>query len=311
MKEFVDKIVSIFNKNFLKEKRDSIWDWCVSEIKKVELNEYNLENMTHNNLIWGIFGGTVPEKNREALIRLAEALGVAGISNPEGGQHGAKPRTDINLLSNDQLLISAEERLPMKVYLPDFTGGRIYSKTDKGIITDRHCHYLWITKRIIELCPDRNSAIIEIGSGLGLLGYFLDKAGYKDYTSIDLAYSNAIQTYFLGRNLPDRNFILSGDVKKPFDRRYKDAIKILHSSDFENVPKNRFAIMINIDSMTEMLIEEARKYVESDCTPIFLSINHEVNNFRVIELQKPPRTLKYRYPFWIRPGYVEELYMTT
>jgi hypothetical protein len=35
------------------------------------------------------------------------------------------------------------------------------------------------------------------------------------------------------------------------------------------------------------------------------NINHEVNDFRINEICK---TLIYRYPFWVRDGYVEELY---
>lgn len=310
MSEFTDRIIGIFNRNILNESRGPIWDWCVNTIKTVELNEANLENMANNYLTFGTFGGKGKEGNRDTLKRLAEALGIVGITNPEGGPHGAKPQIDIDKFSNDELLNIIIENLPMKVELSQFIGGEITSKTDRGTITNRHCHYLWITKKIIDLYPDRKISVIEIGSGLGLLGYFLDRAGYKDYTSIDLAYANVIQSYFLWRNLPERNFILSGEVKNPFNKKHKNSIKLLHASDFIDVPKNRFDIMVNADSMTEMTIAEAKKYIESDCSPLLLSINHEVNGFRVIEITKNKKKLKYRNHFWLRPGYVEELYET-
>lgn len=136
----------------------------------------------------------------------------------------------------------------------------------------------------------------------------MDKAGYKDYTTIDLAHTNACQTYFLTRNLPNRDIILSGEKENPFDLSYRNSLKLLHSSDFKNIIKDRFDIMINIDGLTEMKIEEANKYVQSDCASFLLSINHEVNSYRVIDIHKPYRILKYRYPFWLREGYVEELY---
>jgi hypothetical protein len=66
--------------------------------------------------------------------------------------------------------------------------------------------------------------------------------------------------------------------------------------------------MINMDGLSEMNKEDAIKYVSSDCAPLLLSVNHEINDFRVVDICKPYRKLVYRYPFWTRPGYVEELY---
>lgn len=161
----------------------------------------------------------------------------------------------------------------------------------------------------MELYPDPNTSIIEIGAGFGLLGYYLHGMGYRDYTVIDLALVNACQTYFLAQNLPDRKLILSGDVLDPFDRVHKDAIKLLHATDFHDVPKGRFRIMINMDGLTEYGYEVARKYVQSDCADTLLSINHEVNTFRVFDIEQPHRKLKQRSLFWLRPGYVEEIYL--
>lgn len=314
MKDMTDniihRIIPILQTNTKCETRSDIWNWCSGYSSKVEINKENLENRANTNLVFGFFGGTSLEINRMAIIKLAQALGVMGLNNPEGGVEGGICRVNINYvkLTDSALLQKIEEAIGFKIQLPSFIGGRKTSATDYGIITDRHCHYLWILKRIIELFPDRKSSIVEIGAGLGILGYYLDKAGYKDYTTIDLAHTNACQTYFLARNLPDRDLILSGEKGNPFDFAYKDSLKVLHSLDFENIKKNRFDIMINIDGLTEMKLEEATKYMQSDCASVILSINHEVNSYRVIDIHKPNRMLKYRYPFWLRDGYVEELY---
>jgi len=303
--KMIDRITSIYRKNIESESRDHIWDWCFSNSAKSEITASNLDDMANNHLGFGYFGIGSAEVDKEALIKLARSLGIFKVKNPEGGIH---TNVDYDQLSNSDILLKIEDKIGFNISLPPFIGNRKVLMTDRGIITDRHCAYLWIVKRIIELLPDRNSAIIEIGGGLGLLGYFLDKVGYKDYTVIDLANANAIQTYFLSQNLPEREMILSSESNDPYDIKHRESLKLLHSTDFHNIPKDRFNIMINIDGMTEMGIETARGYMSSDCAPIFLSINHEVNAYKIIDIYKPFWELKYRYPFWIRDGYVEELF---
>jgi hypothetical protein len=256
------------------------------------MTEQNLDNMADNNLCFGFFGGSYigndEESHRQRALysikKLAEALGA---------------KEDFNDIEN---------KLGFKLDMPSFIGGRKVLYTDWGIITDRHVHYLWVLKKIIDLFPDRNTRIIEIGAGLGLLGYFLDRAGYKDYTSIDLAYPSACQSYFLHKNLPDREIILSGEKINPFRYAYKNSLKLLHSTDFKNV-KGRWDIMINMDSLPEMKIEEATKYIDSDA-PLLLSINRENYNFKVCDIIKPYRQQLYRKPFTLRNDseYFEELY---
>jgi hypothetical protein len=265
----IERILKAFNKNLPLEQRSTIWDWCLDHSNKVEINESNLENMANTNLCFGFFGGTqevntdqsTEDRATETMLRLLETL------------------------------------LGFNIHLPQFTGGRRVLKTTRGIVTDRHLHYLWILKRIIQLCPDKDSAIIEIGAGLGLLGYYLDKAGYKDYTSIDLATPGACQSYFLSKNLPERNIILSGD-----DIDDRESLKLLHSTDFKNMPKDRFDIMINIDSLPEMIPNEIIKYVSSDCAKLLLSINTS-------DVVSPYRKKLYSIPFRLRDNYFEELFV--
>lgn len=248
--------------------------------------------MADNNLCFGFFGGSYIGNDEKSHLeraiysvgKLAEALGT----------------------NND--LDAIEDGLGFDIQLPEFIGGRRVWQTPKGVISDRHVHYLWVLKQIIDLFPDRKTKIIEIGAGLGLLPYFLDKAGYKDYTSIDLVYAGACQAYFLHKNLPERNIILSGEHINPYRYAYQDSLKLLHSLDFKDI-NGRFDIMVNMDSFPEMKTEEAIKYFTSD-VPVILSINRENYNFRVCDLIKPYRQCVYRKPFILRADsqYFEELY---
>ena len=301
----INRILTALSKNEGQDQLSPTWVWCYNHSQQVEINEDTLKNMGNNNLVFGFLGG-VHIINSNVINRLATALGIYGIKNPEGGKYH-QPRANFVEYPESELLKLINDKIGFDITFPSFIGGRTTTVTDFGIITERHCHYLWIVKRILELCPDRNSSIIEIGAGIGFLGYYLDRLGYKDYTTIDLSRTNACQTYFLYKNLPHRNFILSGEVDNPYDLQHKDDIKILHSSDFESVPDNRFSIMVNMDGLTEMFKDTAIDYINSKCAPTLLSINHEVNDYRVCELNTSKK-LTYRYPFWIRDGYVEELY---
>ena len=306
--KIIQRLKPVLEKNYPLESRDIIWDACMANSIQIEMNEENLENMCGTLLVYGFGGGG----GQKEIVKLAKALGIAGITNPENDAHlgyAFMPKVNVNDLTSDEILDKIQTKLPFEINIPPFSGNcKQGSVTKYGEVTNRHLHYLWVLKRIMELCPDKNSSIIEIGPGFGILGYYLDRVGYFDYTVIDLARTNACQTYFLFKNLPDRNIILSGDVENPFDLQYKDSIKILHSTDFKEIPKDRFTIMVNLDGLTEFGIEEATKYVQHDCSPMLLSINHEVNEFRVWDIAQPYRKLEYRYPFWLRDGYVEELY---
>ena len=306
----VERIIPVFYKNIHKQEKGGMWDHCNSHAETVELTVENLEDMAHTELIWGFFGGTQSREIRPTIVKFAQAVGIVGIENPGDDGVLRYPKLGIAHKTYSAVLQEIETKLGFEINLPEFIGNGDGLKTKYGVITDRHCYTLWLMKRIIELCPDRNSRIIEIGAGLGLLGYYLDKAGYNDYTIIDLAYSNICQTYFLNRNLPDRDIIISGEEENPFDVEHKDSLKILHSSDFKNIGENKFDIMINMDGLVEMKAEQAFAYFTSDCSPLLLSINHEVNEFRVCELDKNESYRKrlYRHPFWLRTGYVEELY---
>ena len=303
----INRILKSLSKNYPIETVGFVWESCRAYSLTMEIMEDSLQLMCLNQLTNGFFSAHSDKLDRGALVKFAQSLGLYGIENPEAIPYDMFP--NLEDLSNMEILKGIETVLGFPISFPTiFTGGMERSVSDYGIWSIRHLHYLWVMKRILELCPDRNSRIIEIGAGIGILGYYLDELGYKDYTAIDLARVNAVQTYYLSKNLPERNFILSHEREYPFEDT--EAIKILHTTDFKNVPKGRYDLMVNIDGLTEFPIEDAREYIHSDCAPLLLSINHEANPFRVIQIAEPAKHLVSRQLFWIRDGYVEELYKT-
>lgn len=305
----IERILPALYRNYPREERSQLWDWCMSYATIVDVTPENLDNMANNGLVHGFFGGTHQVVNEHAVISLAQALGVYGIQNPENG-NSVFPTSNYLGVSTDDILNAIEKKIGFAIDLPRFVGGRKDTMTGRGIITDRHCHYLYVAKRITDLFPNRDTRIIEVGAGLGLLGYFLDKLGYKDYTTIDLAYTNVCQAWFLHKNLSERELILSNEVENPFCSCHNDKIKILHSSDFSEASIESYDLMVNMDGLTEMKEHVAFGYFRSRVANTLLSINHEVNKFRVCELDPNEKFRKreYRYPFWVRHGYVEELY---
>lgn len=310
-RDLVEKILDVFYRNYPLETRDVVWDNCMDIAMKTELNRPNLENMCGTSLVCGF--GFVGGSGKKEITKLAQALGICGVSNPENdAYYGCKvlPPANVEHLTTDEVLDAIQTKLPFAIDFPPFNGNcPTVELTKYGVAANQHIFYLWVLKRVLELCPDPSSGILEIGSGFGTLGYYLDRVGYKDYTSVDLALINACQTYSLYKNLPRRKILLSGDVEDPFDLQHQDSIKLLHSTDFHDVPKNRFSIMVNMSGLTEMGVEQASLYMQSDCAPILLSINHEVNPYRVIDIPQD-RKLIYRNLFWLRTGYVEELYVS-
>jgi hypothetical protein len=163
-------------------------------------------------------------------------------------------------------------------------------------------HALYQAWRIWQLAGKRRSPrILEIGGGLGRTAYYARKFGVTDYTIVDIPMTLVAQANFLGRNLGAQSLHLYGeDIHAPH------AIKLLPPSAFLQSAA-QYDLVLNVDSMTEMAQDTAQAYCDAihARATIFLSINHEGLDFTVAELM--PGGMFQRSPYWMRPGYVEEL----
>ena len=76
--------------------------------------------------------------------------------------------------------------------------------------------------------------------------------------------------------------------------------------------QEKYDLIINIDSITEMKFGTAQQYWEKieNYSSKFLSINHDCNGFTMNTLHSQSNKIKnyYKYPYWLRRGYAEEIF---
>ena len=113
-----------------------------------------------------------------------------------------------------------------------------------------------------------------------------------------------VQSAFLGRVLDEGTLAFPGEAARP------DQIRIIMPASLLSGDE-RFDLVLNVDSMTEMDRDHAEAYAAFIAThaKVFLSINHEVHPFRVSDFAALRSAATIRAPYWMRPGYVEELFI--
>jgi SAM-dependent methyltransferase len=235
----------------------------------------------------------------DGLYRLAEAMGVARMDNPE--RYYKEPIK----LDTEILLQRIDEELEWKVEFPNPYPNEYGLETKRGVASYRAVQALYQAWRVRELLGSiMYPRVIEIGAGLGRTAYYAYKLGVKDYTIIDLALVNVSQAHFLGSVLGDENIKVYGE------RETGLGVKILPTQSFYKL-EGMYDLILNADSMTEMDKGVALQYWNTirRKTNIFVSINHENNLFTVKELTGNfAKVNEYtRYEYWMRKGYVEEV----
>jgi hypothetical protein len=126
---------------------------------------------------------------------------------------------------------------------------------------------------------------------MGRTAYFATCLGITDYTIIDIPMSLVGQALYLASTIGPERIWLYGEPPKA------DRIRLLPPS-FIEIASDSFDAVLNVDSLTYVAFAR-------DHSPLLLSINHDANAFRVRELATPT----YRFPYWLRMGYVEELFV--
>ncbi|MFC1971189.1 putative sugar O-methyltransferase [Chloroflexota bacterium] len=176
-------------------------------------------------------------------------------------------------------------------------------KTTRGIASYRAVQSLYQAWRIRDLLREiRNPSVVEIGAGTGRTAYYAYRLGINRYTIIDLPLTCASQAHFLSRVLGVDAIRLYGETG--------NGIAILPPQAFTRELEH-FDLVVNVDSLTEMDFQIAQRYwkdIERKA-PMFLSINHEFNQFTVHDLiVNSNKVCEYSSClYWMRPGYVEEI----
>ena len=178
-------------------------------------------------------------------------------------------------------------------------------QTRRGICSYRAIQALYQAIRLKELSKFHGAKILEIGAGLGRTAFYARALGLTNYTIVDIPLTTVAQGIFLGsKDVLGENSISL--VEEPFSEgqlRIRSPEWLLESDE-------RFDIMINVDSITEMDQKIATQYAKwaSERIKLVFSINHEVNPFTAKEIFCSYFTSMSRSLYWMRRGYVEEIF---
>jgi hypothetical protein len=241
-----------------------------------------------------------PGLTLDAMICLAEAMGARAEDNPEA--YMWRPaRTGI-----DEVLGQIEAALGFEIPVPNPFPRECGCASARGIVSYRVPQALYQAWRIAQLAAGiPRPRVLEIGGGLGRTAFYARQFGIADYTIVDIPVSSLAQGNFLGRVLGEEEISLYGEAGATARQ-----IKLLPPAAFLE-GSERYDVVLNVDSLTEIGIAAARQYWSSIRAQagVFLSINHEANDFTVAGLIKESGGVApySRSRYWLRRGYVEEV----
>ena len=228
---------------------------------------------------------------------------MAGIFNPESGLRGPAA----TIWDAATVLGRIRTATGWEVSVPNPFPGEHGAITPKGIVSARVSQALYQAWRLRALSESLSSPrVLEIGAGLGRTAYYARELGITDYTIVDIPTSLLAQGYFLGRTLGEQGVWLHGEGRDAMQAR----IKLVPPTSFLD-DNSTYDIIVNVDSMTELsrpVVDRYPNETKRRCR-IFLSVNHESNQFYMLEVLRAsfPDHRISRFPYWLRQGYVEEV----
>jgi hypothetical protein len=257
----------------------------------------------------------VARMTKDKLISLAEAVGAMPCENPEQGQWGEN-----SCIPEKELVEKIEQTLGICIAPPAIDGGLFKIGEGKYRFGERDCNAIytaWFTNEVLQ--KNKNAAICEIGGGVGRVAYWSTVFGIANYTLIDLPHINVLQGFYLAKALPEAKICLYGEGRHRNDGGGV-SVHIMPSHALNRLPQDTFDLAINQDSFPEINSTIVIDYLSwmKLSTKLFLSINHESKPMavggkpqnNVSELLKNVGGFDRlsRQPYWLRKGYVCELY---
>lgn len=205
-------------------------------------------------------------------------------------------------IGNSVIVAGLEEALGVELDFPA-PYPRMRGIADRrGIIRPRALWGLYLAWRAREAGAQ---TVLELGGGLGYAAHYASRLGISDYTIVDIPLTLVASGHFLGLTHGDDKVLLHGEKD--------DGGQIFRLLPPQAFPaEKKFDMVVNMDSFPEFGLEIAREYVGKikKSTKKFLSINHEGEKYTVRQLfMDDPDIVRYsRTPFWLRKGYVEEVF---
>ena len=250
----------------------------------------------------------------DKLVCLAEAVEARAVENPEQGVFGQALHADPS-----DLIRAIEERLGHDIVPPDVDGGLLKLRTEAGDFSERDLTALYSAHLLRQtLGGGTRERVCEIGGGVGRMAYWSSRRGVTDYTIVDLPQVNVVQGYYLLKTLASDRVRLYGEegVDGPFD-----GLRILPAHAISEDMSHEYDLVLNQDSFPEMdpgTVREYLRWIRDCCRGSLLSVNQEskppygegLAHVSVAEMVEEVGGFerRQRFPYWMRKGYVMELY---
>jgi len=197
------------------------------------------------------------------------------------------------------------------------------------VITLQSPEYVYVASRISHILGhyfkkrlssgDSRLKFLEIGAGYGgTARFFLSifRHGVGEYTVIDLPVVNVLQGYYLAKSIGYTKVRLNGEKETDSKSNF---IHVLPTNKIYE--KNDIDVLFNQNSMPEIPFDVVVSYLKwaRDNVELFYSYNYEAltakREYAVVTVPEVIShvggfNLENRAPSWVRPGYVEEIYLT-
>ncbi|MBA3746903.1 MAG: putative sugar O-methyltransferase [Solirubrobacterales bacterium] len=251
----------------------------------------------------------------DKLILLAEAVGAIAPDNPEQGELGRGVRS-----RPEDLVERIEQRLGLTIAPPAVDGAMLKLQTSRGLFGERDLNAIYTAHLLsgLRAGKDAPTSVCEIGGGTGRVALWARRMGLQSYAIIDLPLVNVVQGFYAMKTMPPEDVILYGE-RPPGSAT--GCVQILPPHAVDELGDTSFDLFLNQDSMPEMDGAIAARYlawIARVCREAFVSINHETKppygdgmaHVSVPEMvdQVGGLRLQSRYPYWLRRGYVVEIY---
>ena len=242
----------------------------------------------------------------DTLVNLAEAVGAARVTSM--GQDAAAHLRPLDR-DLDALYETTAAKLGFDPAFPEL-GCAFGFRVAGQLATIDGLTHAYTGHRLRQLGAD---TAFEIGGGYGCLALMARRAGVARYAIFDLPWVNALQGYFLIRALPEGAVRLYGEPAGD--------VRVLPYWALAAEPDKSCDGLVNTDSLPEMGRATAAGYlpqVRRVARAFFLSINQEAKagvpgvgeQNCVAELVEETGgfAVLSRQRYWLRQGYVEEVY---
>ncbi|MGV0992246.1 MAG: putative sugar O-methyltransferase [Mycobacterium sp.] len=244
----------------------------------------------------------------DTLVSMASAFGYP-IENPEQGNHS------LAHIDFEEIFEFVLQHVPALRHPPRAGGGIFGVRTLNGVIAWRDFSAAFNATRVVENLGNLPRKVCEIGGGMGSLAYYLARMGVSS-SVFDIPVVSLLQSYFLMTSLGGDQVWIYGEEPNPSAK-----VRILPWWELVNTNDNDFSLVVNVDSLAEIELGVALNYVDlihSKGQHLFLSINQEsgaLNTDRTFQnivgdlvAIRGGFKRTYRFPYWLRAGYVEELF---